>query len=94
MSTTTSTKDSLLREALAEWAEARARGDEEDVALAEAEVMAAEEALGIEVGGPESAVTLIAPKLTWKPSPELLAVAKESMTVTADKWETVPGEAG
>ena len=58
---TTKSKDSLLREALAEWAEAKARGDAEDVALAEAEVMAAEEALGIEVGGPDSAVTLHPP---------------------------------
>ena len=51
-----------LRRAKAEWTEAPADGaDEETLALIESEVMAAEEACGIEVGGPESIVTLTTP---------------------------------
>ena len=53
----------ILAAAKAEWAEALAEGaDEETLALLEADVMAAEEALGIEVGGPDSAVTLHPPE--------------------------------
>ena len=77
--------DRNLCRAKAEWNDAMADGaDEETLALLESEVMAAEEACGIEVGGPESAVTVIRPKFVWKPSPELLAVAEAADALTCD----------